>query len=102
MSMPLLFRRDQPCQHGSATKPNSNIKSPHRVSYIVALPECTDYTYLSTSWQDNPDFPEGEITIPSIDLLSKENTFVFDGDDPDENYRQAHAKMKQLWAQATA
>jgi hypothetical protein len=101
MSIPMLFRRNQPCPPGSDIQPNSDINGPHRVSYIVALPTYTDYTHLRTAWQDNPVFPEGEICIPSIDILGDENTFVFDGPDPDANYRQAHAKMKELWAQAS-
>lgn len=98
MSIPLLFMRRQPCPSGGTVLPNSDINGPHRVSFIVVLPTCVDYAHLSTAWQDNPVFPAGEILIPSIDTLASADTHVFDGDDPEENFRQAQVKMMELWA----
>ena len=99
MPIPMLFMRSTPCPPGGALTPNTQNNGPQRVSYIVALPTCVDYTYLRTAWQDNPLFPEGEIFIPSIDLLAPEDTFVFDGEDSKENYEQAKRKMIELWSQ---
>jgi hypothetical protein len=103
--IPQLHMRHQPCPEGGPVLPNSyhlDETGRHRVriSYIVALPDHSDFTYRKTAWQDNPNFPEGQIHVPSIDILAEENTFIFDGDDPEENYRQALVKMKELWAQA--
>lgn len=98
MSIPMLFMRCTPCPPGGRVKPNQNqMGSPQRVSYIVALPTCSDYTPIRTAWQCNPAFPEGEIFAPSIDLLADENTFVFDEEDAEESYQKAHAKMRELW-----
>ena len=98
MSIPMLFMRCQPCPEGSDLTPNSAINGPHRVSYIVALPTCVDYTHMRTAWQDNPLFPDGEILRPSIDTLAREDTYVFDGPDPAENLAQAKRKMSELWS----
>jgi hypothetical protein len=106
MRIPMLFLRMQPCPPDSPVRPNSARINPDghltgyhpvRESYVVAYPTHTDYSSVSTAWQDNPLFPEGEMYLPGIDLLAQEDTYVFDGDSPKENLRQALAKMKELW-----
>lgn len=87
---PLMFSRIPKMRDPNSTKPTS---------YIVVLPMHLDETYVETAWQGNSDFPSGEMHQPSIDILDKKDTYIFDSDDSHENYRQALLKMKELWAQ---
>lgn len=91
MRIPMLFMR----QRHTTIQGNPTVV----VSYIAVLPKCNDFVAINTAWQDNPDFPEGQMYRPDIDLLAKEDTHIFDGPNDEENYRLAMVKMKELWAQ---
>ena len=70
----------------------------HRI-YVVVLPDYYDWEYYWSEWQRNPDFPNGEMYKPGIDILSKDKTWIYDSPDAAKNFSDAIEKMKELWAQ---
>lgn len=110
--IPMLFIRLYPCTLENGLRSNTDRHTidgpslPARLSYVVLLPKYNAWKQYNSQWMRDEylitDHRTGHsIFQHDVDIVADEDKYVFDLDDPNESFRQALAKMQELWAGLT-